>query len=334
MKNIIHKTPEEIQAENSQNTNSSLISHGQKLDEVTHTLKALHQTSKDKSIETTGFTGVIQELQGNERKLEEIKSAHLIANKNLKEIKQAIQEDEQLLAMDIGNADLITIQGKDGKDGIKGEKGEKGDPGKDGRDGINGVNGKNGTNGANGIHGRDGINGLDGKDGLDGQDAILEPDEIVNRVNASEKRIDPKRISGLPEVLRVVDQIGKNPSGKMGAGGSQPIVWLSNGVRINDFVTEINISTNITAVYAGNGRVTLTATGGAGSTTYSETPTGLVNGSNKAYTTAHSITTVINLAINGQFIHPAEYSVSGAGFTMVTALDSSLSGTGFTIIYS
>lgn len=68
-------------------------------------------------------------------------------------------------------------------------------------------------------------------------------------------------------------------------------------------------------------------------TNYVETPTGLINGSNTVYTTAHTITTVLGMWINGQFIHPSEYTVSGAGFTMSTALDASLSGTGFTISY-
>ena len=51
-----------------------------------------------------------------------------------------------------------------------------------------------------------------------------------------------------------------------------------------------------------------------------ETPSGLINGVNTVYTTTQTIGTVILLAFNGQFIHPSEYVVSGAGFTMNTAL--------------
>lgn len=64
-----------------------------------------------------------------------------------------------------------------------------------------------------------------------------------------------------------------------------------------------------------------------------ETPSGLINSINTVYTTQHTITTVISLTINGEFIHPAEYVVSGSGFTMITPLDSTLSGTPFIINY-
>lgn len=68
---------------------------------------------------------------------------------------------------------------------------------------------------------------------------------------------------------------------------------------------------------------------------YTETPAGLINGSNKTYTVAHTITNVYSFAINGQFLHPtADYTFSGTTITLVTALDASLSGDPFTITYS
>lgn len=66
---------------------------------------------------------------------------------------------------------------------------------------------------------------------------------------------------------------------------------------------------------------------------YTETPTGTVDGSNTTYTTVNTITTVIALWINGEYVHPSEYTASGAGFTMGTALPADLSGKSFTIIY-
>ncbi len=78
------------------------------------------------------------------------------------------------------------------------------------------------------------------------------------------------------------------------------------------------------------GRVLVSSAGGA--TIYTETPTGLINGVNKIYTTVNTITTVIGMWYNGEFIHPAEYVVSGAGFTMGTALPV-ISGAAFTISY-
>jgi hypothetical protein len=43
---------------------------------------------------------------------------------------------------------------------------------------------------------------------------------------------------------------------------------------------------------------------------------------------------VFSMAINGMFIHPGEYTVSGSGFTMGTALDASLSAASFSISYT
>lgn len=68
-------------------------------------------------------------------------------------------------------------------------------------------------------------------------------------------------------------------------------------------------------------------------TVYTETPSGAINSSNKTYTVLHTINNVFSFAINGMYIHPSEYSTSGSTITFVTALDSSLSGTSFTIVY-
>lgn len=158
----------------------------------------------------------------------------------------------------------------------------------------------------------------------------------MDKLHLSKKLIQPHRILGLREALRTIDQIGKNPQGTLhNVGGNNPlIIQDSTGSRVSDFVTTLKLSTNITPTYSGNGVVTLTASGGAAATIYTETPTGLVNGSNKAYTTAHPTTTIIGVWINGQYIHTGEYTTNASGFTMGTALDSSLAGTGFTISYT
>lgn len=80
------------------------------------------------------------------------------------------------------------------------------------------------------------------------------------------------------------------------------------------------------AIYATSGGV---ITG----TVYSETPTGLINGVNTSYIVLHTITTVIGMELNGQYIDPSQYTVSGAGFTMGTAIPAAFSGLPFTIIY-
>lgn len=69
-------------------------------------------------------------------------------------------------------------------------------------------------------------------------------------------------------------------------------------------------------------------------TIFVETPGGLINGSNRAYTTLNTINTVIGIWLNGEFIDPAQYVVSGAGFTMNVAIPSAFSGLPFTITYT
>lgn len=64
-----------------------------------------------------------------------------------------------------------------------------------------------------------------------------------------------------------------------------------------------------------------------------ETPTGDIDGANTDYTVAGKITSIINFTINGQFIHPSEYTISGNTISFATALDASLSGTSFTVTY-
>jgi len=73
--------------------------------------------------------------------------------------------------------------------------------------------------------------------------------------------------------------------------------------------------------------------GGGSITVYSETPSGLINGSNDTYTTVQTINSVLSFAINGQFIHPEEYSAVGTTITFVTPLAADLAGKDFTITF-
>lgn len=65
-----------------------------------------------------------------------------------------------------------------------------------------------------------------------------------------------------------------------------------------------------------------------------ETPSGLINGSNAVYTTTKTINIVIAFSINGQAVHPSEYTKSTNQITFLTPIDSSLSGLPFTIVYA
>lgn len=158
------------------------------------------------------------------------------------------------------------------------------------------------------------------KDGEDGKDATPIDEKKLK------KEILKKVLDEIPQA-DTMNQRGYTVS----AGGGQRLRFLSNGVEVSAHVTEINFSTNLTPVYDGNGRITITSS--AASTTYTETPSGLINGSNVTYTTTNTITTVLNFHINGMYIHPGEYTTTGTTITFLTALDASLSGTGFTIVY-
>ena len=87
-------------------------------------------------------------------------------------------------------------------------------------------------------------------------------------------------------------------------------------------------------------RLLVSASSSATTTVYTETPSGLINGSNTTYTTVHTINNIFSMAINGTYLHPqdvgagtGDYTVSGSTITFLTALPSSLAGTSFTVVY-
>lgn len=224
----------------------------------------------------------------------------------------------------LSGAETVRIEGKQGEKGAKGDKGDRGEVGKNGKDGVDGndgINGKDGKDGKDGKNGIDGKNGKDGKNGVDGQMGKIDDATIGYLEN------EIKRLTSLIEEAKGTQRTG---------WGAHPLQIQSAGVIKEKVARVINfVGTAVNSVVrSGSGVVTVTLNaGGVGSTVYNETPTGLIDGNNTTYTTAQTITTVQMLAINGQFIHPSEYVVSGAGFTMNTALDASLTGLSFTIVY-
>lgn len=220
-------------------------------------------------------------------------------------------------------------QGPKGDKGNEGDRGEKGEPGPKGPKGDQGPAGKNGRNG---IDGRDGKGGKDGKDGTHGSPDL--PDEIVAKINQAEKKIKPTSIEGFDSFQKSVkhshQQLGQQI---LSMGGAQNVRLKASGIFKGQPETLNLIGTTITP--RGDGReVDITFPGGGATSIYVETPTGTIDGANKTYTTLNAITTVISFAINGQFIHPTDYSVLGSTITFGTALDASLSGTPFTIVYA
>jgi len=101
------------------------------------------------------------------------------------------------------------------------------------------------------------------------------------------------------------------------------------------YVDRINFTGNgVSVVKMGDRVVSVVIAGGGVGTVYTETPTGLINGSNTVYTTLHPITNVFSFAVNGQFLHPEEYTTDGNEITFINPLAADLAGTNFTIIYA
>ena len=256
-KALIHQTPAERLANNSASTISAIQQN------TIEVIKALKANTPDNS-------ELIEKLQENKQKLDEVKSASLITNQNTKKsnellIKLTEKEDTTVVSIDTGEAEVITI---------KGEKGDKGEKGIDGKDGRDGVDGKDGIAGKDAVaptvaeilrnvrvpkDGRDGLDALPAKDGKDGSPD--EPDMVVEKVNKATKKIDGKQVKGFPEMQRVVENYGSNPSGASFSGG-KTVRYLDDGVETSAHVTELNFGSNLTLTYAGDGRLTVSATGG------------------------------------------------------------------------
>lgn len=328
MKNI-HETNEDRLASTSARTLSAVEKVNEKLVEATKAIKELHLSSKDKTTEievgagvvktlkqiTTSLDGVQEDIKKSSKvveKLDEVKSASLITNRHLKEIKDKKPKELQKVEL-VGVNDLLAnlkwvkgATGEKGKDGKDGAKGEKGDIGKSGKDGKDGRDGKNGVDGKDGV----GTNGENGRDGVDGKDGSPDtPDEVVEKVNEAKKKIDPKQIRGLKDVMEAVDAYGSNPVG-IGSGANQIKYRNSSGAIISDHVTDLEFGTGITPSYSG-GKITLTASGGGVTV---ETPTGLVNSSNTVYTVTGEPEWVV--ADGSTYFDGAGYTYAALSITM------------------
>lgn len=230
----IHRTPQDEQSFLADGQLSELKNHTSKLENIKSAIENFHESQKDKTTETLGFTGIIQKQQEEIkvidslkedinnpekviRKLEEVKSSILATNITLKKIekKEFPQPKDFPKEMDVAlkGISVITIKGDRGEkgDSIKGEKGDsivgpigpRGPKGERGKDGI-GRDGKNGES----------IIGPKGADGLNGSPDT--PDEIINKLNISQLFIDIERIRGLSEFIHSMEESIRYPLG----GGS------------------------------------------------------------------------------------------------------------------
>lgn len=183
------------------------------------------------------------------------------------------------------------------------------------------------------------------KDGKPGRDAVVDEESIVKKVIKKIPKPEPVKAPKIDhdaiveKIFQLLDTGKKKLStkhiGDFNTGLEQtiaPIRSLAAGFRGGGDV--VKAGSNITITTDADGKKVIASTSSS-ITVYTETPSGLINGSNTTYTTAHTITNVYSFAINGQFLHPTtDYTFSGTTITMATALPASLSGTPFTITYS
>lgn len=282
MKNIIHQTPEERLAGNAESTNK-------KLDAIQEELKQLRA---DRS---------------TVNKLDEVKNANLDGNRSLKEMMPVLQRSGDAASF-IDNF-VKSIKGDKGDKGDKGNEGSKGESIK-GEKGDKGPKGDKGDRGDKGPKGDSNVGpvGFKGEKGDRGNDGSPDTaDQIVAKINQSNKKIDARRINGLRAIFDTVDQIGKNPQGTyQNVGGANPLILQdSTGARLSDYITTVKFGSGITPTYSA-GVVTLTASGGSLSVLAA---TGTINDSNKTFTFASTPTLVV---VNG-----AMYK-DGGGVSIVT----------------
>jgi hypothetical protein len=244
----------------------------------------------------------------------------------------------------VADEHTVTLKGMKGDKGDTGEKGDVGDQGQIGPGGPQGVQGEPGPQGPQGKQGDQGNNGLQGIQGERGEQGPKgDKGDIgpVGRDGSPDSGNDLViKLSALKDGERLPYSALKDAPNietfrKSGFGQAIAIqrsnTLVASEVKILDF-----IGSGVSVADLGGGVIAITINGGGGGigTIYTETPTGNIDGINTTYTTAHTITSILSFAINGQFIHPADYSVAGSTITFSVALDASLSGLPFTIIYA
>lgn len=146
-----------------------------------------------------------------------------------------------------------------------------------------------------------------GKDGKDGRDADNEYiiEQVLNNIPEPEPFKIPQEIYDELDRLREenkkqeekIKELEKRPRG---GGGGTSAVGVGSAMK---FMVQ------------------------------NETPSGLINGSNTTYKVNRVINAVLSFGINGQLIHPSEYTVKGKTITMDSAIPAALSGTNFEITY-
>lgn len=238
---------------------------------------------------------------------------------------------------------LASIKGDRGEKGETGEKGDKGDRGETGPQGPQGIQGPQGEVGERGPVGPQGLRGPKGEAGENGTPGAQGPKgEKGDRgpAGSADKASDIiKKIRSLKNEKGGLsyDDLRDLPNlSALQALASKSVEVFDESGKVEGNLESINFTgSGVTAVSDGHGNITVVITGGGVGTIYTDTPVGAIDGVNRDYTLPHDINTVFSFGIRGQFIHPDEYVITGSNsLRFNTALDASLAGSAFTLVYA
>ncbi len=182
------------------------------------------------------------------------------------------------------------------------------------------------------IPGPPGYTPVKGVDYNDGADAVVDTEQLMKDLLV--KIPIPDFPDFEPDITALKNDLAATR--RTPGWGAHPLTIAQSGAVKAETARYLNFTgTGVSSVTTNpDGTIDVSLTAGAAATTYTETPTGTINGNNKAFTTVHAITTIYSFALNSAYIHAGEYSVVGSTITFTTAPDASLSGTSFTIVYS
>lgn len=234
MPHLIHQSDQEKLHSSSQDSVIAIKENTDKVKETNSAIKSLISVAKDNSTTIGGFKMVEKAIERNQkmveslkddidnpevvvRKLEEIKSAALVTNRILKGLNKAEFPIDFPSEIKLSLPGVTMVKGDKGDRGDKGEQGDKGDIGPKGDKGDIGEQGNVGEKGDKGDVGEQGSPDT--------------PDEIIEKINNSKLKIDPKQVKGLIEILRFVDEYGRNPITSYSSGGG------ANGKPLEEIAT-------------------------------------------------------------------------------------------------
>jgi len=115
----------------------------------------------------------------------------------------------------------------------------KGDPGEEGRPGKDGENGRDSL-----VPGPKGDKGDEGKPGKDGSPDT--PEQIINKINTLEEKIEQKTIKGLPAFLKNLQNSFREATRKSQTGGGMGN-WVHQSFSVNSSTTYVDLTYNVAA---------------------------------------------------------------------------------------